>query len=457
LARDIDAERHISEANDAYAVHAFTHAEVPWPRLHLDDVSGIPFLKDILGVDLYQLRSRVRAETGDLFAATCHAMPDYEAYNTDRLGFGRPTFVQADNTAAPIEVAQACESTVALDTIGAHAQSGGGLVIHPYMGIEAVWHLAQVAHQHSGQRIQVLAPPPPITWFANDKCDLTEVTIAVAGRNAAVESRIATDGASLAADLTALAQRHDRVALKMGRCASAMGNHIWEASAVRAMGLEALQTDVNAVLTQKEWQPGERVLAVAWETATASPSTQLWIPPLGHGEPVLNGVYEQLLEGDEKVFLGSIPSRLGADVDRELARISLCIATVFQHLGYVGRCSFDFIVVDGTLKITECNGRWGGTSTPMHLMDRLFPSGRPFYRAQDYVDKALVGRSFADLAGALDDMLYDARTGEGRLVLYNVGCLPRFGKFDVIIMGDDLDACTEVVEQEIPTRLARLS
>jgi len=303
----------------------------------------------------------------------------------------------------------------------------------------------------------VLAPPPPITWFANDKCDLTEVTAAVAGSEAVVESHIASTPHALAVHLLDLASRHERVALKMGRCASAMGNHIWEASAVQSMGLASLEQAVSDVLAQKEWKQDERVLAVAWADASSSPSTQLWIPPLGHGEPVLDGVYEQLLEGEEKVFLGSIPSRLGTEVDRGLARISLRVATVFQQLGYVGRCSFDFIIVDGVLKITECNGRWGGTSTPMHLMDRLFPGGRPFYRAQDYVDKSLVGRSFADLSGALEDLLYDIRTGDGRLVLYNVGCLPRFGKFDVIVIGQDLDQCTEVVEHDIPTRLASLS
>ena len=48
----------------------------------------------------------------------------------------------------------------------------------------------------------------------------------------------------------------------------------------------------------------------------------------------------------------------------------------FRHLGYFGRCSFDAILVGGDpaawqLHWVECNGRWGGTSIPMTLANRL--------------------------------------------------------------------------------------
>jgi len=454
LAQSIDESRGLTAQNRAYEAHAF-HADTgELPRLHLDDVSGIPFLKDILGVDLYQLRSRIRANTGDIFTATCPAMPDYDAYNSDQLLLGDPRFVQSHTVNQSIEVAFACSQGQALAATVEHARQAGGLVVHPYMGIKAVWALAADIQQQAGCPISVLAPPPPITWFANDKCDVTEVTRDLVGGHAIVDSIIATDPIAIADGLLRLARHHQRVAIKMARCASAMGNHILEANEINAMERSGLVDTVRGVLTDKEWGEGERVLAVAWEHATASPSTQLWVPPIGNGVPRLDGVYEQLLEGDEQVFLGSIPSRLGDDINGELGRISLMIGTVFQALGYVGRCSFDFIEVADGLKITECNGRWGGTSTPMHLMDRLFPAGRPFYRAQDYVDSAWIGRSFADLRAALADLLYDARTGEGHVILYNVGCLPQFGKFDIIVMGNDFDEASQVVAEAIPERLA---
>ena len=56
---------------------------------------------------------------------------------------------------------------------------------------------------------------------------------------------------------------------------------------------------------------------------------------------------------------------------------SWLLAVLFQRLGYVGRCSFDLLVVGESLataraEFLECNGRWGGTSGPMMLMNRLF-------------------------------------------------------------------------------------
>ena len=82
-----------------------------------------------------------------------------------------------------------------------------------------------------------------------------------------------------------------------------------------------------------------------------------------------------------------------------LVEPSLMVATALQTLGYVGRCSFDFIIVPGEqgglrAKFTECNGRWGGTSTPMHLIDRLLPGKRPPYWAQDFMHHGLAGVSF---------------------------------------------------------------
>ena len=186
-----------------------------------------------------------------------------------------------------------------------------------------------------------------------------------------------------------------------------MDGRVFESSQLPVSEQELTQL-TRAFLADKEWVEGEDVQAVAWEHSSASPSTQLWIPPAGEGKIRLDGVFEQLLEGQEQVFLGSVPSGLSEELNQSMAHVSLMIGAVYQALGYVGRCSFDFIVTGSGLRFTECNGRWGGTSTPMHLMDRLFPTGRPAYRARDFVADNLVGKPFQVLADALGDRLYDA-------------------------------------------------
>jgi hypothetical protein len=430
------------------------------PTLHLDDVSGIPFLDDIVGVEFYQLRSRVRAGDGDLFTATCPDLPDYEAYNRDRLGLGTPRFVFAPPQGPPIAIAEACRHGEAFATLCAVAREAGGLNVHPYMGVEAVWALARDIGASAGVPVQVLGPPPPVTWFANDKRHVSDLATAlvgeVMGQPPVVPTLVGTTTRELAEHLVTLARRHRRVALKMTRCASAMGNRIFDSAEVLRLAAEdpqGLAASVETFLRDKQWVAPDPVLAVCWADATASPSVQLWLPPdAAELQPRVDGVYEQLLEGPEQVFLGSIPAALDAATERWIVKASCLIGAAYRHLGYRGRCSFDFILADGAPYLVECNGRWGGTSTPMHLMDRLFPAGRPAYRARDFLADRYAGKPFAELAQALGDSLYDARTGRGRFVVYNVGCLA-YGKFDVIAIGADVAAATRALEEELPARL----
>jgi hypothetical protein len=223
---------------------------------------------------------------------------------------------------------------------------------------------------------------------------------------------------------------------------------------------------VERFLAHTEWEGDEEILVVEWVDADHSPSTQTWIPPHGQGPPVVEGVYEQLLKGEQQMFIGSRPSTLAAPVNEAIARYSVGLAAVFQRLGYVGRCSFDFIVqgppeVDDPTgspgefdcRLIECNGRWGGTSTPMSLVDRLVDGERPPYLAMDHEDSTLEGMRFPELLEAVGDDVYDSQTGEGRFVFYNVGALQKEGKFDVISIGDSPQDARWAAEEYLPDLL----
>jgi hypothetical protein len=140
-----------------------------------------------------------------------------------------------------------------------------------------------------------------------------------------------------------------------------------------------------------------------------------------------------------------------------MGKASVLVAAALQELGYVGRCSFDLLVVgdpagDPDVRFMECNGRWGGTSTPMHLVDRLV-APRPTYRAQDFDHPALTGAPLPDILAALGDSLYDPANGRGRFVLYNVGPLALRGKLDVIAFGRTPDEADEAMLVDLPRRL----
>ena len=328
--------------------------------LHLDDVSGIPFLVNVSGVEEYQHRARLRCSDGDLFVTVTAPAPGYERYCLGTLGLGTPTHLFTEPTANPLAVARGARRGDALARLVDAARGAGGLETHPYMGIEDVWDLAADVAAEAEEEVAVLAPPPPVTWVANDKAlfaDLVELTLGPGWMPDAVTCRAPTE---MARHLRALSRRHGAVGLKRTRCASAMGNKVFPSPAVRAGSEDSLKNEVVAFLRRTEWIDGEPVVVVAWEHATCSPSTQLWIEP--GAPPRLDGIYDQMLEGPEQVFVGSRPSTLPARVKRVIADASVCVATALQHLGYVGRCSFDLLVLgdpetDFTVRFTECNGR----------------------------------------------------------------------------------------------------
>ena len=145
-------------------------------------------------------------------------------------------------------------------------------------------------------------------------------------------------------------------------------------------------------------------------------------------------------------------------MNQELGTAALMVGAALQELGYVGRCSFDHLVtgdLNGEFQVlfTECNGRWGGTSTPMSLLDRLLHGPRPSYRAQDVVYPQLVGARLPDLLELLGDLVFDAESGQGRFILYNLGPLDGHGKFDVISIGSNQEDADYGVLELLPKRL----
>lgn len=437
--------------------HVWSDAAASRPTLFLDDFSAIPFLVNIAGVEEYQHRARVRAGDGDLFAAVTPATIGYERYCQEQLQMGAPELLIAEPVGGPMEVALACGEGPSFRRLVERAREAGGLAIHPYMGIASVWDLAAKIAKEAGTPVSVLAPPPDVTWIANDKGLLSETVTRVLGERWVVETKAGGCARSLADALLELASRAHRVGLKRTRCASGMGNAHWCAQELTRQA-DVLEARVSDFLHKTEWDGEEEVLVVAWEETDLSPSTQMWIPAQQDGPPILDGVYEQLLEGEERVFLGSRPSGLPHRLEMELARSSLLISAAFQQLGYVGRCSFDTLVLgdpEGDFRIlyTECNGRWGGTSTPMHLVDRLAGRPRPPYRAQDFMREGLRGANLDDVLAQVGADLYDPRTGEGTFIFYNAGPLADSGKLDVIAIGRTQAEAEEACEVRLPKLL----
>lgn len=436
--------------------HATTEGSL---HVHLDDLSALPLLGGLVGIELYQHRARMRAGDGDIVLTATEGQLAFEQYCREALGFGAPEYIVAPPVAGPIAVARAAGRGTAYARLVERARTASHVVVHPYMAHEAVWELADKLARDRRGAVSVLGSAPPVTWLANDKHSFSQLVRLTLGDGALPELYVGATAGELAELLCALAMRHERVALKCTRSVSSMGNAIFDAAALRERGRMALERDVAGFLAEARWRPGERVQAVAWEPVTSSPSTQVFVPPAGEGAPRLDGVFEQVLEGPKRIFVGSRPSQLPAALNARLRDQALALASALQTLGYVGRCAFDHLVVGELdeaprLLLVDCNGRWGGTSTPMHIMDRLFPTGRPHYRAQDIVHPGLKGASFEEVRATLGDDVFDIRTGRGHLVFYNVEPLAASGKLDVIAFSTKSQVeAEEALLETLPRRL----
>jgi hypothetical protein len=159
------------------------------------------------------------------------------------------------------------------------------------------------------------------------------------------------------------------------------------------------------------------------------------------------------------VFAGAVEAQLPSELLRDIATYSWLLARLFQLLGYVGRCSFDFVLVGESLdrsrlEFIECNGRWGGTSLPMSLMNRLFADCqvRPYAVRMLKVD-CLKRIPFLRLCELLKPALYDHRTGKGRLILTTPGLIHHQSAIAVLGLGETTEDAAQYVEKTVPVLL----
>ena len=143
VGHELGLELDLPAALEPYASLRWRPDDPPHPTLQLDDISAIPFISEIPGVEEYQHRGRIRAGDHDVYVTVTPAADGYEAYCRERLLMGSPEHVIADPVGPPIAVAEACGAGRTLARLTEVARDANGMMVHPYMGIESVWELPQ--------------------------------------------------------------------------------------------------------------------------------------------------------------------------------------------------------------------------------------------------------------------------------------------------------------------------
>ena len=429
--------------------------------LHLDDLSEIKFLQDPEDLVFFQERARLRAGDGDLIATTTSQVAGYESYCAERLGLGHAEWLRPKPTRNPLQIGHACWEDRAVRRSLLHRLRADQLrYLHPHMGTLGVWELGTLLHEHSRRPLSVIAPPPALSQLVNNKVAFAEIAARLLGAHKIPATASAWNLATLCDRISKMAPSTRLIGIKPPDSAGGDAIAVIPAERLQNRSLHDIQDDVRPILEKLGWSGESELLINVWETGVlSSPSIQTWIPPESSGLPVVEGVFVQRLEQDTGVFVGATAANFPRDVTQELATSSWLLARVFQRLGYIGRCSFDTILIGDSeesarIEFIECNGRWGGTSLPMTLINRLFADWikQPF-AVQNIELEGLSEISFSCLLERLDSELYNARTGTGRLILLTPGRLHHQSGITALALGKTWDEAAAYLQNSVTTLL----
>ncbi len=287
------------------------------------------------------------------------------------------------------------------------------VTIHSHQTTGTIWALAARLNRDTGKPVHVAGPPPLLSRRANDKIWFGSVARRLLGPDAIPAKRTAHSWTSLTRHVAALARKWDRLVVKVPDSAGSEGNFVVHSRDVLSHGLRGLNDRLRNLLSNHGNGPGFPVLVEVWDAnVRTSPSVQVWIPLPVHGPPIIEGVFEQVLTGEDAAFAGAVQASLPERFDQSLCHGAMQLSVLFQHLGFFGRCSFDALITGaddhvGKIHWIECNARWGGASIPMSLVNRLTGLGRkPCYTIVQNDQDFFRPTKFADALEEFSDLSY---------------------------------------------------
>ncbi|WP_212524729.1 hypothetical protein [Actibacterium sp. MT2.3-13A] len=429
VARAVLPERRLARDRLFFGPHT-RPGLAPGPFVFLGDPGEIPLLAR-RGAGVFEYRLAMLAGDGDMVVIGGRRNTAFETYAEGRLGLGRrrylPVAPAPGGRYLPAQI-RCLKDEAAFAAMRAFVEGAGGATLVPHLSTGAIWALARRLGAETGAPVRVAGPLPSLSALANDKAAFTRIVRALFGAGAAPREVVAHSAAALTARVHEIARGCRRLVLKLPDSAGSAGNFPVFSADVAGMSPRALHRHLLERLAITGAPPSFPMLVQVWqENVLTSPSLQLWIPHPGDGRPVIEGVFHQRLAGPEGRFAGAVPAEGDAGWIARFCHEGAMLGQVLQDLGYFGRCSFDAVLSGADLAAPalhwlECNGRWGGVSIPMTLMNRLFPGGEPpSYVVAHLADLELPRRSVEAGLDLLRDLLWAPGADRGVVFMTPAG------------------------------------
>ncbi len=431
--------------------------------LLVDDLSSTALAEQHPENVVLQDRAVLRAIDGDVLVTCSPPEPDFASYCRDTLCLGDVEWLHTRPLRDPMRVTISAWTDRSVRRRLVHLLRSDRLhYLHPYAADRQAWMLARLLESASRRPIRVIGPLPGLCRLANDKAWFSRTVRSLFGGPYLPRTMLVYNMAGLAKVISRLADSFDTIVVKLPNSSGGAGNVRLPSAEFRRCPPGRIRALLRERLPLDVWHTPRRMVVSCWQTdVLCTPSAQIWIPPHSEGLPVLEGFFDQLIDVETMKFRGSRGAVLPDAVRENLARRCQMLSVLFQQLGYVGRCSFDLLLTGTGMEnarpeFIECNGRWGGTSIPMVLMNRLVGdwTSRP-YTTRRYLLDELRRWRLHDLLSALGDSLFDPTSGDGRLVLMNASGVGRSGRLDVLAVGDSWREVEAFVDRELPELFRR--
>jgi hypothetical protein len=392
----------------------------------IGDVREIPLLSNrASSAQEYRLSSL--AQTGDIVVLQTSKNRDFEDYREKILQLGSPNYLEIDQPtvenlfSTPIrclkdkklysELLKRVRS-LRVETVMSHITTG------------TIWALARKLGADTGQTMQVAGALPTLSRLANNKLWFAKVVSELFGPEAIPDEVPVYGAAALTGAVRSLARHNNKIVIKVPDSAGSAGNFVVSCSEIRDLDVHATHQFLAELLAPIEVELRFPLMVQVWQNKVLmSPSVQIWIPEAQDGSPIIEGFFEQVLSGPNGRFSGAAPVVLPPELDKKMACQGMMLAQLFQSLGYFGRCSFDSVISGDDLDSAkllwiECNGRWGGVSVPMTLMNNLFRNSQVPEFVIYYAPRATGPRQkFVEGSGKMKDLLWSPGRASGVIFL----------------------------------------
>lgn len=460
VARDLlRADDRLAGELHGLAAHRTTDRP-PGHGILVDDISEISLTGQLAHGAGHQVRARIRAADGDLVLSNTVPPPGFDDY-ARQLGLGSVHWIHPG--AGP----RVCADTLrSADSLGRLIEftTTRTVYVSPYMASDGAWDLVRELSRATGRAVPMVGPTPAACALANDKSRLMTIAATLLGPASVPAFRVASDAGRAARALASLADGRHMVAVRLPAAGAGLGLHLIGASAAAGLSPAQRRQLIAGFTAQTGHRFPDPLLVVRWyPEVAASPSVHLWIPALGQGWPVCEGVLDQHFSDDAaSQFGGGSATVLPRDQQDRVRLMSLRLALVLQRIGYLGRCSFDFILAGPDLArsepiLVECNGRWGGASVILTLVSRLFAHPpQPAFAFGFIVDDRLRKAGFADLTRRLGRHLYSPGKPDGWLIIPHPGSLHDLGRLGCLTVAPTPEQARERLTEELPQVLSTI-